>query len=86
MYTTWLNEIEHFIKRMKDKNNTSQPFFSFNFLTEYTHNYLAIPWQFDLKLKKTLEHLQNESFLANTMLVIIGIFLFIYFNFCFSEL
>ena len=57
---------------MNSNQNKQTPFFSFNFLTEYTHNYLAVPYQFDQRLKEMLVRFETKGYLDNTMLIVMG--------------
>lgn len=71
-YATWLQQIELFLDRMNSSINQNTPFFSFNFLTEMTHNYLAVPGDFDRLLVSLLKKLQTSGVLDNTLLIIMG--------------
>jgi len=72
-YLTWLKQIDDFIEQMNSNDfNRKTPYFSFNFFTEYTHNFLAIPWQFDFRLKEMLVKFEKKSYLNNTMLILMG--------------
>jgi hypothetical protein len=71
-YLTWLNQIEQFIENMNTPTNKRTGYFSFNFLTEYTHSYLAVPPRFDLKLSHTLRSLESKGYLDNTMLIVMS--------------
>ena len=72
-YLTWLNKIDDFITKMNsNKMNRETPYFSFNFLTEYTHNYFAIPERFDMRVKEMLSRLDTNGYLNNTMLIVMG--------------
>ena len=70
-YQTWLNRIDEFVTQMNsNKVNRATPYFSFNFFTEYTHDNLAVPPRFDLKLKEMLENFNEKGYLNNTMLIL----------------
>jgi len=72
-YQTWLNRIDEFITKMNsNKINRETPYFSLNFLTEYTHSHLAVPQRFDLKLKELLTKLNDKGYLNNTMLIMMA--------------
>ena len=71
-YATWLQQIELFVEQMHTTANRHTPFFSFNFLTETTHNYLAIPADFDRLLASLLKKLQEKGILDNTLLIVMG--------------
>ncbi|CAF0827923.1 unnamed protein product [Brachionus calyciflorus] len=64
-YMTWFDFIKNFLQSVQTSQNKS-PFFSFNFLTEYTHNYFAIPKKLDEDLKDFISNLDLE----NTLLII----------------
>lgn len=68
-FKTWLDQIELFVNAMNTKQNRDQPYFSFNFLTEYTHDYLALPDSFDASFAQMLDRLDTKGFLDNTMLI-----------------
>lgn len=68
-YLHWLDQLEMFVEQAEQKD---VPFFSFNFLTEYTHAYLAVPEKLDLRLKRVLERLNQRSYLDNTLLMVLG--------------
>lgn len=71
-YLTWMNQIELFITQMNKDVNKKTPYFSFNFLTEYTHDYFSIPSGFDEQLEKMLSGLDRKGFLDNTMVILMG--------------
>jgi len=68
-YLTWLEQIRIFMESAKKKQT---PYFSFSFLTELTHDHLAIPRNFDRHLKNFLENLINNGNLDNTLLVVLS--------------
>ena len=63
-YITWLDQIKIFIESSKKKQ---MPFFSFSFLTEYTHDDLAVSSNLDKHLKDFLHNLMKNGDLDNTM-------------------
>ena len=70
-YETFFDSIDNFIERMnKIKENKELPYFSLNFISEYTHENFAIPPNLDYKLKEMLEKYENEGYLENTLLII----------------
>jgi len=71
-YFTWLSQIEQFIENMNSPINKHTGYFSFNFLTEYTHSYLAVPPRLDSKLSQTLKSLESKGYLDNTMLIVMS--------------
>jgi len=70
MYQTYFNLIKQFIERMNESINKKTPYFSLNFLTEYTHDYLAIPPEIDLIFKRILENYETRGLLDNTLLMV----------------
>ena len=64
-YLTWFDMINNFLLSMKKSSNKSA-YFSFNFMTEYTHNYFAVPDKMDNDFRKFLSNLE----LDNTLLII----------------
>ncbi len=52
---------------MNKKPNKNKPFFSFNFLTEYTHNYMAVTTRFDERMEIMLMNLNKTGALNNTL-------------------
>jgi hypothetical protein len=59
-YLTWLDQIRLFVENFSYVKNV--PYFSLNFLTEYTHNHLAIPSGLDLKLQELIQNFENNRF------------------------
>jgi len=57
---------------MNTPTNIGTPYFSFTFLSEYTHDYLAVPSDFDRRLRDLLSNFDNKGFLNNTLLMIYG--------------
>ena len=56
--------IEEFIVKMNTDNNRKTPYFSLNFLTEYTHDYLAIAENLDEHYRNLLQDLKIKGNLA----------------------
>jgi hypothetical protein len=69
-YKTFYNMIESFINQMNSKDNKNTPYFSFNFFTEYTHDYLASPPQLDKYTSDLLIRLEENGYLDNTLLIL----------------
>ena len=69
-YKTYYNQFESFINQMNRKENLNTPYFSFSFLTEYTHDYLASPPQLDKYTANLLMRLEKKGFLDNTLLIL----------------
>lgn len=67
-FQLWIEQIENFIKQMS--NPSSVPYFSFNFLTEMTHDHLAIPSNLDKQLRNFLNRINSNGYLDNTMLLL----------------
>ena len=70
-YMTWLEQIKTFVQQANSAG-TKVPYFSFSFLTEYTHDDLAVPPGLDEQLKNLLVNLQKEGYLDNTMLIVLS--------------
>ena len=68
-YKTWLDQIQFFIDASKKKQ---MPFFSFSFLTEYTHDDLAVPSNLDRHLKSFLVNLMTNGDLDNTLVLFLS--------------
>jgi hypothetical protein len=73
-YITWLNQIQNFVENTykfnrNESNKQKMPFFSLNFLSEYTHNYLAVPKNFDLELKEMLQNFNSKGYLDDSVLI-----------------
>ena len=71
-YEVGLEQIDTFVRRMNESPNQATPYFSFNFFNYYTHDNFAVPPNLDLSLKKTLERLENDKLLDNTMLFVMS--------------
>jgi hypothetical protein len=69
-YLIHLEQIKLQLDRMgKTQENTDIPYFSFNFNHDYTHDYLAVPDDFDKSLKELLVDLQRDGALDNTLVI-----------------
>lgn len=55
---------------MNANQNKNTPYFSFNFLTEYTHDYLASPPQLDRYTADLLMRLEKNGYLDNTLMIL----------------
>ena len=65
--------METFLDHMNsNENNRKMPYFSFNFITEYTHAYFAVPWQFDDALARSLARLEHKGYLDDTLLIVLS--------------
>ena len=69
-YSYWLEPIEMFVEQMNLVHNINVPYFSFNWFTEYTHDYFAIPPDFDVAIRDLLIKFQSKGYLDNTMLIV----------------
>jgi hypothetical protein len=61
---------KYFINQMSMEHNKHLPYFAFNFLTEYTHDDLAIPKNLDIKLSEMLQEFSANGLLNNTLLIV----------------
>jgi hypothetical protein len=68
-YIKFFKQIQVFLENMHLKNNQNTPYFSFNWLTEYTHNELAIPPNFDFSLRYFLRKLMALGYFDKTLLL-----------------
>ncbi len=69
-FKTYFNLIETFLNQMHKKQNSNTPFFSFNFLSEYTHDFLASPPQLDKYTVDFLKRMENKGYFDNTLLIL----------------
>ena len=68
-YAYWLEQIELFVEQMNLPQNAHIPYVSFNWLTEYTHDFLAVPPIMDLAIRNFLKGIHLKGYLDNTMLI-----------------
>lgn len=71
-YLLWLQQIELFIKQMNTMKNKDVPYFSYTFISEYTHDYLSVPRDFDYALTKMLQNFKDKGWLENTLVILFG--------------
>ena len=71
MYSYWLEQIEVLVEKMSLNNNQNTPYFSFNWLTEYTHDYIVVPRNLDVSLTNSMKKLNSKGFLNNTIVVFV---------------
>ena len=71
-YRTSLNIIESFVTHMNKPENKNLPYFSFNFLKYYTHNYFTIPASFDDEFERLIKYFEKNGYLDNTLLVLMS--------------
>ena len=55
---------------MNSQINLILPYFSFNYLNSYTHDFIYVPDRVDDGLKSMIEKLENSKYLDNTLLII----------------
>ena len=55
---------------MNNQINLKLPYFSFNYLNSYTHDFIYVPDRVDDGLKTMIEKLENLKYLDNTLLII----------------
>jgi hypothetical protein len=69
-YVTYIEMLDTFLSRMIDiKENSDIPFFSFNFLTEYTHDQLAVPPDLDNTFHEMLSSYDQKGCFNNTLFI-----------------
>ncbi len=71
-YVTWLEQIEQFVNKMNTPPNIDTPYFSFTFISEYTHDSIATPPGFDQRLRDLLSTFENKGYLDDTLLIVYG--------------
>jgi hypothetical protein len=67
-FAYFLENIELILKQMSLENNRHIPYFSFNWLTEYTHDYIDVNPQLDVAIKNMLYKLEISGYFKNTIL------------------
>lgn len=67
-----LNDLSMFIEHMNSATNSKIPYFSFNFLRYFTHEFFSVPKDFDIQLKNLLESFESKSYLDNTLLILMS--------------
>lgn len=72
LFKTTLDQIKNFVYRMNNKLNKNMPYFSYNVLNMYNHDYLDVPESYDLYLKQTIEEFNVKGYLNNTLLIMMG--------------
>ena len=68
-YSYWLEQLELFVEQMNLDTNRDIPYFSFNWFTEYTHDFFAIPPDIDAGISQLLRSFQAKGYLDNTLLI-----------------
>jgi hypothetical protein len=67
IYKTFIDQIVTFVERMDDHE---APYFFFNFLTNYTHDYMHVPRDMDMAFERMFNQLEHKGHLANTLLIV----------------
>ena len=68
-FLKFFDTIEHFLENMNHDVNSNTPYFAFNWLTEYTHNHMALPLNFDILLTEFLKKLESKGYFDKTLLL-----------------
>ena len=68
-YSKSFNNIKQLIDRLNDNTNKHLPYFSFNFLKYYTHDFFVTPTGLDAELTSLIKNFEDKGYLNNTMLV-----------------
>ena len=71
-YRVYYDQIEQFVQAMNMPSNSETPYFSLTFLSEMTHNHLAVPEGLDTRLESLIKSMSSKGFLENTMLIVYG--------------
>ena len=58
--------IKSFVRRV----DSEKSYFSFSFITSYSHDYLTLPGGYDEYLKATIESLETEGYLDKTLFIL----------------
>ena len=72
VYRIFYDQIEQFVQLMNTPPNAKTPYFSLTFLSELTHDYLAVPDGLDIRMRDLIRSLCSKGFLDNTMLIVYG--------------
>ena len=70
-YEDSLENLERIISRFDDNINKDLPYFSFNFLKFYTHDYFTMPSGFDKRLREFVE-LYDKKYSQNSMFIVMS--------------
>ena len=71
-YDKYLRDVKRFVEQMNTQQNSDIPYFSFNFMKYYTHDYLTVPADYDIKFKNLIEYFESMNYLNNTLLVVMS--------------
>ena len=63
--------MKFFLEKMNDnEQNKNIPYFAFNFMKYYTHDFLMVPPQLDFEFTEFLKYLDFKGYLENTLLIL----------------
>ncbi len=57
---------------MHSTENHATPYFAFNFLKYYTHDYLSVPKDFDIQLRNLIKYFDSKGYLDNTLFILMS--------------
>lgn len=57
---------------MNSPSNNDVPYFSFNFMKYFTHDFLTVPKDFDIQLKNIIEYFEEQKYLDNTLFIVMS--------------
>lgn len=66
----FLDVIKNLVEIMENRVNENVPYFSFNFMDHYTHDYLTIPDSYDFYLRDLIKGLEDRGYLDNTLFIL----------------
>ena len=69
-YSTWINLIDSLTQNFYTEINKDISYFSFNFIDEYTHDYMYVPYDLDVKFRNMIVKLEKNGKLDDTFLMI----------------
>lgn len=65
--------LNHFFKRVNlNTDNKKFPFFIFNYMKFFTHDFFTFPPEYDAKLKEFIESLEEKAYLDNTLFIMMS--------------
>ena len=71
-YKKYLEIIRDFVNRMNTDINRETPYFSFNIINYYKHEYLFLTRDFDLALFDLINEMRHKGYLDNTLFIIMS--------------
>ena len=71
-HLTWYDNIAQFIERMNTPANKKTPYFSITFISDYTHNNVAVPKDMDKGLRDLLVNFEKKGMLKDTAVMLYG--------------